>query len=196
MSMIERALRSAQSEFYDLADSATGSDAFLAYVRSYRLDVMAVGWHVGVTAVLPITEHPDSRFDFADAGDSGFICECYGADGETVTDLVAWRLDAPERPLTMFGRCGLLGLWQANAPGTYFMGGTLHLHRSPLLWLQAGCGGAAIVDRHIAGRQLLDVPGRISVEDKVHGREIAALLRAAADIDNKVVAPLRQRSAA
>jgi hypothetical protein len=194
--MIERALRSALSEFYGRVDMASGWDEFLAYVRSHRLDILTIGWHVGVTAVLPITEYPDSRFDFADAGELAFVCECYAADGETVTDLVAWRLDAPEYPLTMFGRCGLLGLWEANAPGTYFMGGTLALHRSPLRWLQAKCNGAAIVDRHLAGHQLVDVPGRISAEDKVHGREIAALLRAAADIDNKVVAPLGQRSAA
>ena len=96
----------------------------------------------------------------------------------------------------MFGRCGLLGLWQANAPGTYFMGGNLRLYRSPLLWLQGRCDGAAIVDRTVAGRQLLDVPGRIAAEDRAHGREIAGLLRAAADIDNKVVAPVQQRRAA
>jgi hypothetical protein len=193
--MIERAIRSAQAEFYDRVGTAPGCDAFLAYVRSHRLDILAIGWHVGVTAVMPIKDHPGSRFDFADDGELAFVCECYAADGETVTDVVAWRLDAPERPMTMFGRCGLLGLWQANAPGTYFMSGTLVLHRSPLLWLQAGCNGAAIVDRHMAGRQLLDIPGRISAEDKAHGREIAALLRAAADIDNKVIAPLQQRSA-
>ena len=52
--MIERAIHSAQSEFYDRVGTAPGSDAFLAYVRSHRLDILAIGWHVGVTAVLPI----------------------------------------------------------------------------------------------------------------------------------------------
>jgi hypothetical protein len=96
----------------------------------------------------------------------------------------------------MFGRCGLLGLWQAMAPGTYFMGGSLKLHRSPLAWLQAGCDGAAIVDRYLAGRQLLEAPGRIAAEDKAHGREISLLLRGAADIDNKVIYPVAMRRAA
>jgi hypothetical protein len=194
--MIQCALRSARAEFYGRAETAACSDAFLTYVRDNDLDVLAIGWYVGVTAVLPIEEHPGSRFEFRDSGSLGFVCESYAADGETVTDLVAWHLDLPERPLTMFGRCGLLGLWQANAPGTYFMGGSLRLHRSPLLWLQARCDGAAIVHRSAAGRQLLDVPGRIAAEDRAHGREIAGLLRAAADIDNKVVAPVEPRRAA
>ena len=141
--MIERALRSARMMFYTRADATTGSDAFLAYVRNHRLDILAIGWHIGVTAVLVINEYPGNRFELADAGDLGFVCECYAADGETVTDLIAWRLDAPERPLTMFGRCGLLGLWQANLPGTYFMGGTSH---APPL---SGCRLAATEPRSL-----------------------------------------------
>jgi hypothetical protein len=194
--VIEHALRIARLEFHRRAEAAIGSDAFRTYVRNNRLDVMAIGWHVGGNAVLPIGAYPENRFEFVDDGDLGFVCHAFAADGETVTDLIAWQLDLPDRPLTMFGRCGLLGLWQASAPGTYFMGGSLRVHRSPLLWLQSRCDGAAIVDRSLAGRQLLDVPGRIAAEDRAHGREIFALLRAAADIDNKVITPVPQRKVA
>ena len=65
--MIQCALRSARAEFYDRADTAVGNDAFLAYVRNHRLDVRAIGWHVGVTAVLPIAVYPGNRFELADS---------------------------------------------------------------------------------------------------------------------------------
>lgn len=194
--MMKHAILAARAEFYHRTDRQIGNDAFLAYVREHQLDVQQVGWYAGVTAVLPIEELSGDRFEFADQGKGAFVCEALSADGETVCDLVAWHLHTPMRPITMFGRCGLLGLWQANAPGTYFMGGRLRLHRSPLCWLQSGCDGAAIVDRHLAGRQLLEVPGQIETEDASHGREIAALLRATANIDNKVIAPVRHRRAA
>lgn len=194
--MIEHLLRTARMQFHLRAEARIGSAEFLAYVRSNRLDTWTIGWHAGAIAILPIARHPNNRFEFDDNGDLGFVCHAFAADGETVTDLVAWPLEHPECPLAMFGRCGLLGLWQANAPGTYFMGGSLLLHRTPLAWLQAGCDGAAIVDRYLAGRQLLETPGRIAVEDREYGREIAALLRAAADIDNKVIFPTTQRRAA
>ena len=54
MNMIERAIRSARLKFYVRAEAMAGCDAFLAYVRAHRLDILAIGWHVGVTAVLPI----------------------------------------------------------------------------------------------------------------------------------------------
>lgn len=194
--MIQRAILSARADFYQRAEATVGHEIFLAYVRKHSLDIRAIGWNVGVTAVLPVAVYPGGRFEFADNGDPGFVCEAVAADGEAIIDLIAWHLDNPARPFTMFGRCGLLGLWHANAPGTYFMGGALRLYRSPLSWLQGRCEGAAIVDRTRAGRQLLDVPGRIAAEDQAHGREIAGLLRAAADIDNKVIAPVPQRRAA
>ena len=194
--MIQRAVLSARADFYQRADATFGHNAFLNYVRKHSPDIWSIGWQVGVTAVLPVAMFPGGRFEFADQGESAFVCEAIAADGETVTDLVAWHLDNPGRPVTMFGRCGLVGLWQANAPGTYFMGASLRLHRSPLSWLQSGCEGAAIVDRTVAGGQLIDVPGRIAAEDKAHGRDIAGLLRAAADIDNKVIIPVQLGRAA
>lgn len=194
--MIEHALRTARLQFHLRAEARIGSDEFLSYVRANRLDTLTIGWHAGAVAVLPIARHPGNRFELDDAGDPGFVCHAFAADGETVTDLVAWRLEEPECPLAMFGRCGLLGLWQAMAPGTYFMGGSLKLHRTPLAWLQTGCDGAAIVDHYLAGRQLLEVPGRVAAGDRAHAREVARLLRTTADIDNKVIYPTAMRRAA
>lgn len=194
--MIQRALLAARADFYQRAETTIGHKLFLAYVREHHLDIWTMGLHAGVTAVVPITVYPGGRFELAEDGTPAFVCEAMGADGETITDLIAWRLDRPGEPVSMFGRCGLVGLWQANAPGTYFMGGRLRLHRTPLAWLQSGCDGASIVDRSIAGRELIGVPGRIEAEDKAHGRELAALLRTAAAIDNKVIARIEQRRAA
>ena len=41
----------------------------------------------------------------------------------------------PSHVLSMFGRCGLLGAGEALAPGTYFMGSVLIMHRTLLDWL-------------------------------------------------------------
>jgi hypothetical protein len=190
------ALCAARLEFHDRVEATLGSDAYLRYVRENHLPTHTLAPHVGAFGVIRIVQYINRRFDFADDGDLGFVMEAYGADGETIVDLIAWRLSHSDLPMTLFGRCGLLGLWQAMAPGTYFMGGTLRLHRTPLLWMQSGCDGAAIVDEHVAGRQLMEVPGRIAAEDRVHAREISRLLRTAADIDNKVIAPIPSRRAA
>lgn len=195
--MTDPVLLSARAEYYGRAEDTLGGRSFCDYVRRHNLDIGRIGWHAGVTAVLPIIVCPAGRFEFADRdGLDGFICEAYAADGETVIDLVAWTLDDPTQPMTMFGRCGLLGLWQAMAPGTYYMGGRLQLHPSPLAWLQSGCEGAAIADRDVAGYRLLEVPGQIAVQDQAQGRDLSQLLRRAANIDNRVVAPASARRAA
>src|SRR5689334_8633824 len=97
--MIERALRTARLQFYLRAEARIGSDEFLAYVRANRLDTLSIGWQAGAIAVLPIAKHPGNRFELDHAGDLGFVCHAIAADGETVTDLVAWRLEEPECPL-------------------------------------------------------------------------------------------------
>ncbi|RWO41376.1 hypothetical protein [Mesorhizobium sp.] len=194
--MIKHVLLRARLEYYELADAAVGSADFLKYIRHHQIDVASAGGFAGATAVLPIGKLGDQRFNFDPDGDLAFVCEAYAVDGESIVDLVAWLLNEPGTPLTMFGRGGLLGLWQAMAPGTYFMGGSLRLHWTPLKWLQAGCDGAAVVDPHLAGQELLVAPGPIAAEDQAHGRDIVKLLRSAAAIDNKVIAPFENRRVA
>ncbi len=166
---------------------------FLDYVKENGIDQAAMGRFVGGYGVIDIVDHGAGRFDFP--GDDGagafpaFVLEALGDDGETVIDLVAWQLDGPSHVLSMFGRCGLLGVWEAMAPGTYFMGAALTMHRTPLDWLKSGCSGAAIVTPGAASWQMVEVPGRIAARDHAHGRELVSLLRTAIDPATKIVVP-------
>jgi hypothetical protein len=195
--MIETALFAARRELYELADAALMKR--FAYCRREQIDIAVCGRHLGGFSVVPVVDHGSGRFDFAGADEEpldAFVMEVFGADAETVVDLVGWRVEAPEKPLAMFGRAGLVGVSAALNPATYSMGGFLRLHRTPLIWLKAGCDGAAVVDEGLAGQQLLQAPGRIGAASWEHGRAVTALMRAAAGLDNKVIAPQPVRRAA
>jgi hypothetical protein len=175
-------LLSAQARFCALADRQAGFRASCEYFRMHRIDPQICADFAGIGAVVPIVDCGNCRFDFHDRHQDAFpafVCEAIGADGETTNDLVAWPVDRPAHVLTMFGRCGLLGLWEAmGAAGTVF-DYPLQIHRTPLDWLKAECRGAAIVGKRIAARQLLDLPGKILASDIPHGHELKAMTRAA-----------------
>lgn len=170
-----------------------------AYTRQHRIDLASLAAFNGGWGLAPIADHGNGRFDFTDSDAiPAFVIEAYGPDGETVVDVVGWPLDQPDKLMSMFGRCGLLGAWQALGPATYFMGGTLALHRTPLDWLRSGCKGAAIVTPSIAAAQLAEAPGQIAAHDHAHGRQLVALLRTVLHPENKIVVPSTkaQRNAA
>ena len=156
---------------------------------------------IGGYGLASIIECGGNRFEFADLNESAqpsfdaFVFEAFDADGETVIDLVSWRPDEPSHVLSMFGRCGLVGLWEAMGPATYFMGGFLTMHRTPLDSLKAGCKGAAVVTSSIAARQLVDIPGRVAARDQAHGRQLSQLLQSVVD-PNKIIVPSRPWRAA
>ena len=192
--MKQIATMAARLDFYE---RAWPTQEYVSYVREHRLDIKTIGYFAGGCGVIPIMDCGGGRFDFTGTASNmetvnAFVCEAFDVDGETAVDLVAWPLNRPKHVLTMFGQAGLLGLWAAHNPATFFMGGWLHLHRTPLDWLKSGCCGAAIVTPHIAARQLVDVPGRIEAVDRLHGREIHWLMHSAIDIDNKVIVPKRR----
>ena len=175
----------------DLCDRSeiTGS---ADYIRANGIDSTAVEAHAGCLGVCQLEFFPAQRFDFEDGPGAvaGAVLEAFDHDGETVLDLVAWPLDAPEYVTTMFGRVGLLGGWHAFNPATYVFGKPLQIHRAPLDWLRAGCQGAVPVVEQIAARQLLDVPGRTASQDAEHGQELGALLSSAVDL-TRIVVPRR-----
>jgi hypothetical protein len=180
----------ARFDYHNRAEREIASRAYLDYVRQHQLEMSRVFGFAGACAVLPICDCGKGRFDFLANAVPGFVCEAFAEDGETIIDLVAWPLDRPHHVLTMFGLAGLLGAWQAFGGATYFMGGVLRIHRTALDWLRSGCNGAAIVTKHVAAKQLLEVPGRIAAVDYAHGREIDRLIRSAVDF-NKIVVPTR-----
>ena len=150
----------------------------IAYTRTAGIDTTQIAPFVGAFGVVRITDHGHGLFEFDEHGVPGFVFETYGIDGESVVDLVGWTLDRPDTPLSMFGRVGLLNLWDAFGTGTYVMEGALVVHATHLAWLQSGCsGGSAIVAEGIAARQLLDLPGRIVAANHHHARKLRALAK-------------------
>lgn len=189
---IQDALLNARAE---LIEGAGFSGAF---TRKHGIDLAAIAGFIGAYGMMPIADCGGGRFEFAliEVGEQAFVFETFGEDGETVVDLVALPVRDPTRCLSMFGRCGLLGLWEAMGPATYFMGAPLVVHRGALLWLQSGCKGAAVVNPSVAASQLVETPGRLAAENHTHGRELVALLRTVIDVNRKVVVRSTERRAA
>lgn len=172
----------AQAKMLKAADQPRNFKAAFDYFQKHNFDPLICADFAGMGVVVPVVDCGNGRFDFCEGHQDAFmafVCEAIDADGESVIDLVAWPVDRPAHVLTMFGRCGLLGLWEAtSAAGTVF-NQPFPIHRTPLNWLKAECRGATIADKRIAARQLLDIPGRIAASDIRHGRELKALLDAA-----------------
>ena len=158
-----------------LCDDQHDFRAYLRYIRQHGIDGATLSGFAGACVVRNVVDCGNQRFEFAN-GESeqfpAFLCEAFGDDGETFTDLAAWPLDRPRHVMTMFGRCGLLGACEAMNPATYFLGNLLDMHRTPLGWLKAGCRGAVVVTPHIAARIFLDLPGKVAAQDEEHGREL------------------------
>jgi len=174
------------------------SRRFLDYVQAHRIDLMNLGRFAGGYAVINVTDMGARRFDFADeAAFPAWVMEVFGVDGESVEDLIAWPLDRPEHIMTALGRAGLVGVWQAMAPQSFFMDAAPRIFRTPLRWMQENCDGCAIADPVVAAQQLVQTPGRLCAEDQRHGRELVTLLKTAFDPATKIIAPkVVQRSAA
>jgi hypothetical protein len=161
------------------------------YWRDHRLDHSAVRQFAGSLSVLPIGIFEPDRFDFGGRGDPlGAVVEALDEDGETVVDLVAWPLDAPDRVLTMFGRASVLGLRTATDSTTYVFGRPLAVHRTPLDWLKAGCNGCVVVVPRLAARLFNELPGDIAPQDAEHAQELARLLLSTVNLD-RIVLPMK-----
>jgi hypothetical protein len=187
--MIDLRISGALAEFYS---RAWYTPALASYLQRVALNLEVVIAHAGACAVVPVVDRGNGRFDFGqpDVDPLAFVCECLGEDGETPVDIIAWPTDAPARVMSMLGRAGMVGLWAAHNPATYYLNKPLLLYRTPLNWLKAGCRGAAIADRRIASRQFLELPGAIAGEDHEHGRELLAIAEMVVD-RTRILAPSR-----
>jgi hypothetical protein len=157
--------------------------AYLNYIRANGINTRASIGFSGPTCAAMILDCGNQRFEISDDREAfpGFVCLAFDHDGVTPIDLVAWPLDRPKHVLSMFGRAGMLGLWQATNAGTYAMGRPLRLHRTPLEWMQSDCHGAAIVTPHLARWTLLEISGQIVAQDQAHGRDLLALVQSLVD---------------
>jgi hypothetical protein len=175
------ALMAARADLYGFAFA---SPAYLKYVRQHGIDVDRMSDFAGASALAPIVDCGGGRFDWPGFGQDeeqqhvdAFIVELFADDGETVLDIVAWPVDRPQHVMSMFGRAALAGEWEAFNPATFYMGKALVMHRTVLDWLKAGCRGAAIVDKRLAARALVDVPGPVAARDRHHAQELIAIIR-------------------
>ena len=103
------------------------------------------------------------------------MIEGLDADGKTRLDMLAWPLHAPFEFATATGNIEILGAWNlvrnyGNKP--------VKVHRNPLVWLQAGCKGIAIIDPQHSGFWIRKYcKSEIIVDDVAHGREILEILQ-------------------
>jgi hypothetical protein len=113
-------------------------------------------------------------FEFADDGDRALVfrvLEC-----GTQCDLVAWS-HKQKKLTTWRGVAFALGQDQIFNPATYFAGGALHVHRTPLDWLKADRYGICIVQPRFAYAHLRNVP-RLVCPDENQARELERWLHA------------------
>ncbi len=196
--MMDVAALAAKKELYRRAST---SSAYISYAQRHRIDPWQVKPYAGATAIVQICEVGGGRFDFEphlhapDDPVEAFVCEAIEEDGETTYDLVAWPLDRPSSPLSMLGRVGLLNLWAAFNPASYYMGKALPVHRTALEWLGSGCTGTAIVSPAIAAREMLDLPGPLEARDMQHQRDLRAIAASIAREVRVVTAVQKQRMA-
>jgi hypothetical protein len=169
---------------------------WLDYVRNSAIDIETVARFAGLLAVTHCIFYGRRRFDFADPAEreaeAAAVVEALGDDGATVIDLVAWPLEAPGRFASLFGNVLMLGAARVADPATYFDGQHLQLYKNPLRWLQAGCGGAVIVDPLGARLKLRGATGPIAGEDLDHAKAIQKLTQLP---PQRILAPLRRRAA-
>lgn len=141
------------------------TEALSDYLKTHGLNLDRLTVNVGAVAVVPILDLGNGLFTWGKIGldELGFVCEALDEDGE-VDDLVAWRLDQPKRPLSMFGRVGLVGV-HAHA-----LDARTVLHASVLDYLKAGCRGVAAVGVERAAVQLAQIEPPPSAEpwDRPH----------------------------
>jgi len=181
-------LLAARQELLEAAHARHNFDATLAYARSNQIhSVPELSMAIGIFTVTEIVDCGNRRFDFELDGQKAVVFEALAEDGTTVLDLVAWPTEKPSQVLSMFGRCGILGGFEAFNPSTYSFGQPLIMHRNPLEFFQAGFRGAVIVEPRVAARQMLDIPGRICAKNRRHGEWIDSVRRSVIRPDMIVV---------
>ena len=109
-----------------------------------------------------------SAFDLDDSGERALIFRA--EDCGEVIDIVAWQ-----------PRTGKLASWRGQAfclgdvgdvfnPATYFFGGALHVHETPLQWLLAEREGILILRPDLAHAYLAN--NRLVCSDAAHARQV------------------------
>ena len=112
-------------------------------------------------------------FEFADDGQRALIFRIVEFGLER--DLVAWSRKL-KKLATWRGVAFALGQEAIWNPATYFMGGALEVHRTPLDWLKADRAGICIVQPRYAYSQIANVR-RLRFADEAHARLVRDWLK-------------------
>lgn len=113
---------------------------------------------------------PESWAPHSRKAERAFLFLVRDGSGDAV-DVVAWAPQT-ERIGTWLGRAWALGEETAYSPR---LGDGLHVHRSPLSWLQCGRRGVVFLRAQAAALSLLDA-GPLVAEDIEHGIELRDML--------------------
>jgi hypothetical protein len=144
-----------------------------SYVAVNNIDLEAVNAYAGTIVVLNCQFFGNGHFDFNDdEGKPGVVIEVYAEDDETTIDFCAWPIDNPGGFATLLGAAEALGMARVTNPATWAFGGVLNVHRMPLTWLQAGCGGCCILRHRYVSAWLGGALGAIQAEDVDHARQL------------------------
>lgn len=147
-----------------------------AYTRLHRLDVPAIEAHAGMIAVCLCKFYGGNSgervFQFDTDGVPAAVVEALAADGHGVLDLVAWRLDAPDTFATAIREADVLGALHMVRRG----GRPLHVFKTPLAWLRAGCDGCVVLNQDWGAYWLDKAVGPFVAEDVHHGFQIREML--------------------
>lgn len=111
---------------------------------------------------------PDT-FDFDDSGEPALIFRA--EDREEATDLIAWSARTNKLATWRCATFCLGDLDQVFNPATYFMGGALRVHGTPLDWLRAERDGIVLVRPDLAFAYLRNCP-HLVVGEAVFGRQL------------------------
>ena len=178
-------IQSVQARYYS---AINGCVETIDYFRREDIDPTLVDAHAGIAAVLPST-FAGEYFDISDNGEPACIIEAYAEDGETVCDLVSWRIAHPEAFFRAIGAAPLLGWTQVTNPASWCFSTLLRVHRTPLSWLKAACSGVVVLDHRYGPAALGQALGPLLAEDAEHAVELRKLLCRAPVTPDQIVFP-------
>ena len=132
-------------------------------------------------------------FDFRRHGESAIIFKAEDRGDEL--DLIAWEASTGKLA-SWHGNILCLGdLDQIDNPATYFMGGALRIHASPLEWLMAKREGIVILRKDFAYAHLRFCQ-RIVCDDLAHAEKVERWLRAPEPTAEILIAEKAERQVA
>jgi hypothetical protein len=162
MLSIEDAVRIATDEPGRLGLTCNDYYAALGIQATQRDAVRSYGRLGGAIGLLPIqVQH--GRFDIVEGGQLAAILAAYWRLDSWPIDLVAVRLDTPQRAYRYLGAADALGEPEIDrarfhsCPLLKAEPGQIVVHASALDWLRGGCEGCAILDHKYTSRILSDI---------------------------------------